>query len=123
MLFFYICIGLVPIVLICSYFSNAVRNVSVSQTSEVYRHSADQVGKNLLEEITEMAQASFDTGNDEEVIAYLTNYTDDDYQLYESYANTVQGLFRQLQYRFENLRVHIYTPNSNNKFSAAIIRD
>ncbi len=123
MLFFYICIGLVPIVLICSYFSNAVRNVSVSQTSEVYRHSADQVGKNLLEEITEMAQASFDTGNDEEVIAYLTNYTDDDYQLYESYANTVQGLFRQLQYRFENLRVHIYTPNSNIKFSGTFIRD
>lgn len=123
MLLIYVCIGLIPIILICFYFSNAVRSVSISQTSEVYRHSADQVGKNLIKQITEMAQASFDTGSDEDVITYLTDYSDDDYQLYERYANTVHGSFQQLQYRFEKMRIHVYTPNNNIKFSGTFIRD
>ncbi|MDD6175435.1 MAG: histidine kinase, partial [Firmicutes bacterium] len=123
MLLLYVFIGLIPVILICFYFSSAVRDISISQTSEAYRHSVNQVGKNLLEGIAEMAQAASNTGNEEDVVAYLSDYSEDDYLLYERYANTVHDLFRQLQYRFKNLRVHIYTPNNNIKFSGTFIRD
>jgi len=123
MILFYIFVGLFPVLLICIYFSQSVRTISISQTSEIYRHSVEQVGKNLLKVISESAQSSFDTANKDAMIGYLTDYADDDYALYNRYAENVQGLLRQLQYRFEKMRVNIYTPNTNIKFSGTFVRD
>ena len=123
MILFYIFVGVLPVLLICIYFSQSVRTISISQTSEIYRHSVDQIGKNLLKVISESAQSSFDTANKDAMIGYLTDYADDDYALYNRYAENVQGLLRQLQYRFEKMRVNIYTPNTNIKFSGTFVRD
>ena len=51
MILFYIFVGVLPVLLICIYFSQSVRTISISQTSEIYRHSVDQIGKNLLKVI------------------------------------------------------------------------
>lgn len=119
----YISICLLPTLLLCFYFSDAVRILSISETKEIYRYSVEQVGTNLNEKITEIAQASFAVGTDKAVVSYLSDHTEDDYRLYSTYVSTVHGLFEQLRYRFQNLRVHIYTSNPDIKFSGTFIRD
>ncbi len=119
----YLFISLIPTLLLCLYFSSTVRRLSISETKEVYRYSVEQAGKNLNEEITEIAQAAFAAGTDDRVVSYLRNHTEDDYRRYSIYADTVHDLFRQLRYRFQNLRIHIYTENPDIKFSGVFIRD
>lgn len=119
----YISICLLPTLLLCLYFSDAVRILSITETKEIYRYSVEQVGTNLNEKITEIAQASFAVGTNQAVVSYLSDHTEDDYALYSTYISTVHGLFEQLRYRFQNLRIHIYTANPDIKFSGTFIRD
>lgn len=123
LILFYIPFLLVPILTLGLYLTQTIRKSTIDQSIRFYRQSAEQLHINMMNKLNEYYSTGYDIATDPSVAEYLQTYSDDDLYMYQFYTDRIMNQISKAYYRNSNIQVHIYTPNTDLKFSGLFIRN
>lgn len=123
LIMFYIPFILVPIIALGSYLTETIRKSTIDQSIRICRQSAEQLQNNLTNKLDEYYSIGNDITNDTSLKEYLLMHNDDDVYMYHFYTDRIMEQISKAHYRDSATQIHIYTPNTDLKFSGLFLRD
>ncbi|WP_167858922.1 sensor histidine kinase [Paenibacillus cymbidii] len=119
----YGCILIIPIFILGYYLTNHLSNTILDNSKSHYANSAAILNHNLINRLNSFGDIASSIVYDNKLLQHLNVHSEDDYDVYQFYADFIDPLFKRAFIKESSLQIKLYVDNPNVKFSGHFIND